>query len=92
MKSRAKKLTDAICRDLPRLDKRYFKPGDYPGLELWVLPSGKKTWNFQYRTKNQKYPIRKKLGNYPTVSITAAVNRSKEISTKLFNVVLKKLP
>ena len=48
MKSRAKKLTDAICRDLPRLDKRYFKPGDYPGLELWVLPSGKKTWNFQY--------------------------------------------
>ena len=55
MKSRAKKLTDAICRDLPRLDKRYFKPGDYPGLELWVLPSGKKTWNFQYRTKNQTF-------------------------------------
>ncbi|MEK9717294.1 MAG: integrase family protein [Pelagibacteraceae bacterium] len=85
MKSKAKKLTDAICRDLPRLDKRYFKPGDYPGLELWVLPSGKKTWNFQYRTKNKKYPIRKKLGNYPTVSITAAVNRAKEISAKLFN-------
>ena len=32
--SKAKKLTDAICRDLPRLDKYYFKPGDYPELEL----------------------------------------------------------
>ena len=30
-KSKSKKLTDAICRDLPRLDKRYYEPGDYPG-------------------------------------------------------------
>ena len=30
-KSKAKKLTDAVCRDLPRLDKRYYKLGDYPG-------------------------------------------------------------
>ena len=33
-KSKAKNLTDAICRDLPRLDKHYFKPADYPGLEF----------------------------------------------------------
>ena len=46
-KSKAKKLTDAICRDLPRLDNRYYKPGDYPGLEFWVMPSGIKTWKFQ---------------------------------------------
>ena len=31
-KSKSKNLTDAICRDLPRLDKRYFKPSDFPGL------------------------------------------------------------
>ena len=31
MNTKAKRLTDAICRDLPRLDKRYFKPGDCPG-------------------------------------------------------------
>ena len=43
-----KKLTDAITRDLPRLDKPYYKPGDYPGLQLWVYPSGVKTWRYQY--------------------------------------------
>ena len=37
-KSRSRKLTDAICRDLRRLDKPYFKPGDYPGLQFWVEP------------------------------------------------------
>ena len=31
-KTRAKNLTDAICRDLLRLEKVYFIPGDYPGL------------------------------------------------------------
>ena len=41
-KSKAKNLTDAICRSLPRLDKRYIKQGDYPGLELWVQPGGSK--------------------------------------------------
>ena len=41
-KSKAKNLTDAICRSLPRLDKRYMKQGDYPGLELWVQPGGSK--------------------------------------------------
>ena len=57
-KSKSKNLTDAICRDLPRLDNRYIKPGDYPGLELWVYPAGKKTWNFQYKLKN-KYQLGK---------------------------------
>ena len=52
-KSKSKKLTDAICRDLPRLDKKYYKPGDYPGLQFWVLPSGTKTWYFQYNSKSK---------------------------------------
>ena len=84
-KSKAKKLTDAICRDLPRLDNRYFKPGDYPGLEFWVAPSGTKTWYFQYRTKAKKYQQRKKIGNYPVVGVVEAFNRAKDLSTKIYN-------
>ena len=47
------KLTDQICRDLPRLDKKYYKPGDYPGLQFWVLSKWKKTWYFQYNSKQK---------------------------------------
>ena len=73
-KSKAKKLTDAICRDLPRLDKKYYKPGDYPGLQFWVRTSGTKTWYYQYRTKHKKFPQRKKIGNYPVVGVVIADN------------------
>jgi len=84
-KSKAKKLTDAICRDLPRLDKRYFKPGDYPGLEFWVAPLGTKTWYFQYRTKAKKYQQRKKIGNYPVIGVVEANKRARELSIKIYN-------
>lgn len=86
-KSKSKNLTDAICRDLPRLDKRYFKPGDFPGLEFWVLTSGTKTWYYQYKPKNKKYQLRKRLGNYPTVGIVEAIKKSKQISQQIFNGV-----
>tara|TARA_B110000503_G_scaffold39140_1_gene64431 strand:+ start:250 stop:465 length:216 start_codon:yes stop_codon:yes gene_type:complete len=69
MNTKAKRLTDAICRDLPRLDKRYFKPGDYPGLQFWVAPGGTKTWYYQYKIKDKKYQPSKRLGNYPTVGV-----------------------
>ena len=55
------KRIDAIARDLPRLDTAYYKKGDYPGLELWIYPSGKKTWRFQYRTKNKNILYELKL-------------------------------
>ena len=84
-KSKAKKLTDAICRDLPRLDSRYFKPGDYPGLEFWVAPSGTKTWYFQYRTKAKKYQQRKRIGNYPVIGVVEATKRAKVEATKIYN-------
>ena len=83
--SKAKKLTDAICRDLPRLDKHYFKPGDYPGLEVWVRPGGTKTWRFQYKIKGQKYQQRKTIGNYPVVGVVEATKRAKQLSTKIYN-------
>ena len=59
-KTRSRKLTDTICRDLRRLDKPYFKPGDYPGLQFWVEPGGTKSWRFQYRVKGKKFQQRKK--------------------------------
>ena len=62
-KSKAKKLTDAYCRSLNRLDKRYYKPGDYPGLEFWIMPSGIKTWFFQYRVKEKKWDRNQKRKN-----------------------------
>jgi len=84
-KSKSKKLTDAICRDLPRLDKAYFKLGDYPGLEFWVYPSGIKTWNYRYRIKGKPYQFRKKVGNYPVVGVNEAIRKAKEISATVFN-------
>ena len=80
-----KLLSDAICRDLNRLDKRYYRQGYYPGLEFWVMPSGVKTWKFQYKIKGKKYQERKKIGNYPVVGVVEAVKRAKELSTKIFN-------
>ena len=83
--SKAKKLTDAICRDLPRLDKNYFKPGDYPGLQFWVKTGGSKSWFYQYRTKHKKFPQRKKIGNYPVIGVVEAIKRAKDLSTKIYN-------
>ena len=85
--TKSKRLTDAICRDLPRLDKRYFKPGDFPGLEFWILTSGKKTWYYQYRTKAKKYQQRKHLGNYPTVGVVEAIKKAKKLSQQIFDGV-----
>ena len=84
-KLNTKNLTDAICRNLPRLDKRYYKKGDYPGLEFWVHPSGKKSWYFQYRSKNYKYPQRKSLGTYPVVGVVEALKKAKQLSQQIFD-------
>jgi integrase len=83
-KTTSKKLTDAICKSLRRLDKRYYKSGDYPGLEFWVLTSGKKTWYYRYRTKNKNFQQRKRLGNYPVVGVVEAIKRAKVEADKIF--------
>jgi site-specific recombinase XerD len=84
-KSKAKNLTDAICRSLPRLDKRYMKPADYPGLEFWIMPGGTKSWFYQYRIKGVKDPIRKKIGTYPVVGVVEATNRAKKINKDIYD-------
>ena len=59
-KSKAKNITDAIARDLPRLDTAYYKKGDYPGLELWVYPKGKRPGDFstELKIKNILYELK----------------------------------
>ena len=82
--SREKKLTDAICRSLPHLDKKYYKKADYPGLEFWIHPGGSKSWQIQYRIKGTKYSLRKIVGKYPNVGVTEATNRAKKISKEAY--------
>ena len=79
------KLTDAICRSLNRLDKKYYKPGNFPGVQFWVLTSGTKTWYYQYRTPNKKYPVSKRLGNYPHVRLVEAHKKAKQLAQNIFN-------
>lgn len=83
-KSKARKLTDAIVRSYNRLDKDQIIPGDFPGLYLWVLKSGVKTWKYQQRIKGKKYPYRKTLGKYPTVGVNEALARAKQLSHKIY--------
>ena len=84
-KSKAKNLSDAICKSLPHLDKKYMKRGDYPGLEFWVQPGHTKSWSYQYWIKGTKYPIRKSLGTYPVIGVVEATNRAKQIAKDIFN-------
>ena len=86
-KSKAKNLTDAICRSLPLLDKRYMRRGDFPGLEFWVQPGGTKSWAYQYRINGKKDQIRKRLGTYPTIGVAEAFNRAKKIAKDVFDGV-----
>ena len=86
-KTKAKKLTDAICRSLPRLDRSYYKPGDYPGLEFWVQPGGKKSWKYKYRVMGKSFQLRKSLGPYPVVGVVEATARAKKISKDIYDGV-----
>ena len=84
-KSKARKLTDATVKSLPRLDDLYFVPADFPGLYLWVHPSGVKSWYYQQRIKGKIYPYRKSLGKYPSVGINQATTRSKQIALQIYS-------
>ena len=84
MKNKTYKLTDAMIRKLNPLDKAKEYPGNYPGLALRVNEKGTKTWFYQYRVKGIKYPLRKRIGVYPTIGLKEAEIRSKKIDQKKF--------
>ena len=83
-KPKVKKLIDAMVWSYNRLDKDQIIPGDHPGLYLWVLKSGVKTWKYQQRIKGKKYPYRKTLGKYSTVGVNEALARVKALSHKIY--------
>ena len=45
------------------------------------------TWKFQYRVKSVPYPLRKRIGRYPTIGIKEAELRAKKIERGLFDGV-----
>lgn len=86
-KNKSYKLTEARIKTLRPLDKPYTVPGNYPGLELLINLKGTMTWKFQYRVKSIPYPLRKRIGRYPTIGIKEAELRAKKIERGLFDGV-----
>ena len=51
--------------------EKLYKLADGGGLALWVLPSGKKTWRFEYRRSDKKLDTIT-FGSYPELSLADA--------------------
>ena len=51
--------------------EKLYKLSDGGGLALWVLPSGKKTWRFEYRRADKKLGTIT-IGSYPELSLADA--------------------
>ncbi len=61
-----KKLSNSKIKTLKVKDKRY-SVTDGNGLYLDIMPSGRKSWTLKYKINNKE--TRKKLGEYPTLSL-----------------------
>jgi integrase len=70
------KLTDANCRAAKPKDGKLTKLSDGRGLQLWVHPSGVKSWHVAFRVAGAQKS--KTLGNYPAVSLREARERAAE--------------
>jgi hypothetical protein len=62
-------LTDAVCRTSKPGEKTY-KLSDAGGLQLWIHPSGSRTWRLAYRFEGKQKML--SLGTYPTLSLAFA--------------------
>jgi integrase len=62
-------LSDAACRAAKGKDK-LFKLSDSGGLQLWVHPSGSRTWRLAYRFEGKQKNIT--LGTYPDMKLVEA--------------------
>ena len=69
-------LTDAEIKRIKNPAKRYFE-NDGGGLFLDVLPSGVRSWVFQYRLKSRQEKI--VVGRYPAMSLRAARDERKRL-------------
>ena len=93
--SNMSKLTDAVCRGAKPRDGKLTKLSDGHGLQLWVHPSGVKSWHVAYRAGGVQKS--KTLGNYPAMSLrdareAAAIARAEKseksaVLAKTFNEI-----
>ena len=63
-------LTDATIRNAKPIDGNTLKLSDGEGLQLWVRPSGSKTWNLAYRLAGKQKKLT--IGNFPAIGLKAA--------------------
>jgi integrase len=70
------KLTDAVCRRALAKGGKLTKLSDGHGLQLWVHPSGVKSWHVAFRVAGAQKS--KTIGNYPAVSLREARERASE--------------
>lgn len=51
--------------------EKLYKLSDGGGLALWIYPTGKKTWRFEYRRADKKLDTIT-FGSYPELTLTPA--------------------
>lgn len=67
-------LTDATTRAAKPRDGKLTKYSDGAGLQLWVHPSGKRSWHLAFRFGGRQRSLT--LGAYPTLSLKEARRRA----------------
>lgn len=76
------KMTDqALAKQKPGGDRYEIWDTLVSNLMMTVFPSGKKTWSVRYRSDSKR--VKMKLGDYPTLGLSDARRRSKDV---LFSV------
>ena len=73
-------LSDTKLRTLKPKDKP-FKLADYDGLYIYVIPTGGRSWRFDYRFQGKRYT--QTLGKYPDVSLADARSRLRDARSVL---------
>ena len=66
-------LTDIAIRNARPEADRTKKLSDGGGLQLWISPTGGKSWNLAYRFNGKQRKLN--LGPYPTVTLAEARSR-----------------
>jgi integrase len=74
-------LTDALARSAKPRDGKLTKLSDGAGLQLWIHPSGKRTWHLAYRCAGTQRSLT--LGAYPEVSLREAREKARAARVEL---------
>jgi integrase len=74
-------LTDVAVRNAKGVTGKTVKLSDGQGLQLWVHPTGTKTWNLAYRVDGRQKKLN--LGKYPAISLKDARARRDEAKREI---------